>query len=368
MSGTISTPTIEISKIQLRRGNAEDLPGAPTTGNPTLPTTPLDTGELAFTTDTGQLFVGPSLQDGGPSLTRPYFPFQNIEVLTENSNAYLTNLFNYFYRDVQTGFYVSVPLNITNANEWQTLNVVCGDGIVPCLINATANFACVQINYYLYDSSSTVRTGKLSCAYNGNSGSPLLEDEFITFPNTSLNSPDSSNPNLVYGSIQFRAVTVANGNSQNVVIEYQNIGTSTPTMFFRLERGASEGGNTICSASSSAVSQNTVQTFTFQVGNTPVLLDTWDATNNIGMGQYYVFATLNSPNNGSQISLLYIGTDGTGVNYMDDALYFSPNVADNVLDYTTTISNGIISFLANTIISGAVATVTIFKFPVYSVS
>src|ERR1700749_3647445 len=56
--GIMSGTTVSITKIQLRRGNASDLPGAPTSVSPLLFATGLDEGELGYTTDTGRLFIG----------------------------------------------------------------------------------------------------------------------------------------------------------------------------------------------------------------------------------------------------------------------------------------------------------------------
>lgn len=370
MSGTIATPTIEVSKIQLRRGASDDLPGAPTIGNPTQPTTPLDVGEMAFTIDTGQVFIGPELQSGGPSLTRAYFPYQNIEVLTENSRAFLLNLYDYYYRDVQTGFYNSMPLNnTTNTGDWQTLLVSCGSGQVPCILSATSNLACVQIGYYLYDTGTTVRTGKMSVVYIGNSAQPILEDDYSTYARTDLGTTNATDPTMLYGSIQFRAVPVANGSGQNVVLEYQNLGSTNPIMYFRLERGAAQGGNTICSSDSEEQSTSTTIILTFQIGNTPVLMDSWGtSTIDGGIGSYFVFANTNAPDTGSQVSNIVVGTDGNSANYTDDAMYFSPGSSSpNILDYTVSCDAGIVSLSANTIATGAVATVTLVKFPVYLV-
>jgi hypothetical protein len=62
---------IQISRIQIRRGHADNLPDA------------LEEGEFALTTDTGELFVGapslPKIQNRAGSI----YPYRNIRVLTE---------------------------------------------------------------------------------------------------------------------------------------------------------------------------------------------------------------------------------------------------------------------------------------------
>jgi hypothetical protein len=372
LSGSISTPVIEVSKIQLRRGLSNDLPGAPTIGNPSLPTTPLDVGELAFTTDTGQVFIGPELQNnGGSTFNRSFFPYQNIEVLTENSRTFLNSLFDYYYRDVQTGFYATTPLNnTTNTNTWQTVLVNAASGEVPCIVSATSNLACAQLTYYLYDTNTTVRTGKISIVYIGGSQQPILEDDYTVYPRTDLSTQNAMNPDMLYGSLQFRAVPISNGSGQNVVLEYQNLGATTPIMFFKIDRGAAFQGNTITNSNSESSNNSGNVILTFQIGNTPVLVDTWGtSTVTGGVCQYFVIATTNSgTGTGSQVSQLVVGTDGVSGNFTDDAMYFSPgSMAPNVLNYQVSVTSGVVSVLANTIETGAVATVTLIKFPLYLV-
>jgi hypothetical protein len=60
---------IQISRIQHRRGFADDLPNA------------LAEGELGFATDTGELFIGASSTD--LVANRTAFPYKNIKILTE---------------------------------------------------------------------------------------------------------------------------------------------------------------------------------------------------------------------------------------------------------------------------------------------
>lgn len=59
----------QISKIQIRRGKKENIPES------------LDSGEMALTTDTGELFIGAPEFEG--TKYRTSYPYENIRVLTE---------------------------------------------------------------------------------------------------------------------------------------------------------------------------------------------------------------------------------------------------------------------------------------------
>lgn len=359
MSGTTSQ-TIEISKIQLRRGESGDLPGAPTPGNPSLPSTPLDTGEIAFTTDTGQLYIGPDLTSGGSNSTRAFYPYQNIEVLTENSTHFLSNLFDYFYRDNKTGFYVSSPLTPTQNGQWNTLYSGNGNNQLPCIVSNTSSLACVQINYYLYDNSSVVRTGTISCIYAGNASQPEIVDDFVTYENTASNIVD---PNVLYGNLQFRASLVPNGNINNVVLEYQNNGTTNPSMYFKLERG---GPVPEFNINASIAPQNGNEAYTCQIANSLVIVDSWNQITTSSIAQYYIISNLIAPNSGTQIDIVYVGTDGTNVNFSANNVYMSPNLTSKFVSYQTSITNGDVSLSVMTDTPATFANLTLLRFPVYS--
>lgn len=79
------TPTVYVEKIRLRRGQEAELPGRPTNFDPLTFSEPLPDGELAMTVDSGRLFVGCTPETGDVHYNRTVFPYQNVEVLTENS-------------------------------------------------------------------------------------------------------------------------------------------------------------------------------------------------------------------------------------------------------------------------------------------
>ena len=244
MSGSLP---VQYSKIQLRRGLAAELPGIPNSGS-TVPTQGLDIAELGYATDTGQLFIGltdaanPTIGQGLPQLTRATFPYDNIEVVTENSNLFLQTSFDIRAQDVQTAFVASDPFvinNVSNTNDWSNVSVSSTIFVIS-LANNPGN---AQIQYYLFDPNSTpsgnpVKTGMVKVTYNNNSTTPSMTDTGTAFQRLDESTTD---PNVAFGSIQFRGLVFGNA----VTLQYRNITNITPVMYFRVERanGIISGGS-----------------------------------------------------------------------------------------------------------------------------
>ena len=209
--------TVSITKIQLRRGPSSDLPGAG--GAPGL-----DEGELGYTTDSGRLFVGVGSNptNGMPNAQRSAFPYQNIEVLTENTP--LASIFGSAFSDNQTAFIQSVPL--TQTVSFQTMQVT------NAVTNTAQDFhidvsnigACAKLFYFMFDSTGKpMRLGVLDVVWNsGMASAPLCTD-----------TAQAMNSN--YASIQWQAALVGSG-TQYIVLQYINQSGGTPTIYFRLDR------------------------------------------------------------------------------------------------------------------------------------
>lgn len=102
---------IQISRIQHRRGESRDLPEA------------LAEGELGFTTDTGQVFIGAPyyspIQWRRPSTSNPTgtYPYSNIRLLTELDVAYTLSGQVYYHGPLKSfnlASSASTPTLITN--------------------------------------------------------------------------------------------------------------------------------------------------------------------------------------------------------------------------------------------------------------
>lgn len=208
-------PTIQISKLQMRRGPESDLP------NPSL-----DDGELGFADDNGRLFIGqttPTL--GQPNYNRNTFPYQNIEILTESSP--LDQLLAPAFADNRLGFIPAVAL---------TLNPTFTDGVNLQVLDSTLSpvdfnvdlsngGANAIISYFVYDTTvNPLRVGKLIVSWNTTMVTePLCVDEaYIPVGNID--------------DIKWKAILVGSFPNQHVVLQYVNATGVNATVFFRIDR------------------------------------------------------------------------------------------------------------------------------------
>ena len=134
--------TTTVSKIQIRRGLQSDLPGAPTIASPTVPTPGLDIGEPALATDTNRLFIGIDPSQGGITIGRTVFPYQNVEILTENSPV-VTNFFVENSKNLSTPYFTSMPLLNTDivsisTNALLHVNVISSSYVVAIPFSDTS--------------------------------------------------------------------------------------------------------------------------------------------------------------------------------------------------------------------------------------
>jgi hypothetical protein len=206
-------PTIQISKLQMRRGPAADLP------NPSL-----DSAEIGFADDSGRLFIGQSTpQMGNPNYNRDSFPFENIEILTEASP--LGKLLAPVISDNQMGFIVSVPL--VSSAGWHDFDIYDSTHTATIFHVDLPNGANATIDYFVYDSSNNpIRQGTLNVIWNTNMvGEPLCDD-------TTTVSSDTS-----YSDISWQAVEIGSYPNQHVKLQYKNIGSTLGHfVYFKIDR------------------------------------------------------------------------------------------------------------------------------------
>lgn len=183
---------IVISKIQIRRGTELELPGAPISTNPLSFSDSLDDGEIAFTSDTGRMFIGPDKTVGMPNFQRDIFPYQNIEVLTEfsptNKALFNRNIKNQNHHD----FYVPtvIPNGATNARL--TYSEYDGGMPIPTKFDGAAVSASVE--YHSFDNTGNpVQQGIVRVL--GKQSSPTVSsfDKVGSGLNFTLSSFDSDN-------------------------------------------------------------------------------------------------------------------------------------------------------------------------------
>jgi hypothetical protein len=203
-------PTIQISKIQLRRGPEVDLPIA------------LDDGEFGFTTDTGRLFIGQNTPtDGTPNFDRDAFPFQNIEVLTENTPA---SVFSPVLADNQAGFITSLPLIATSGV--QTLQIYdTYQEAQDVVLDLPVSGVNASIQYFVFDvNHMAMRHGVLHVVWNSSMIAPpfIADQAFFGVGNVS---------DLIWSTGVVSGVPLP-----HVVLRCINATGTTPTVIFRIDR------------------------------------------------------------------------------------------------------------------------------------
>lgn len=227
----------QISKIQLRRGLQADLPGSPITLIPPAFSPGLDIAELAFTTDTGRLFIGANPSVGDFTYNRTAFPYQNIEVLTENSTTRLQSIHDGFTKDMRSAYNRSsytvahngLPIN-SSGSDWTTVTIPDPSGDtsltpVNLRLDIAGNVGCyAHLTYFVIDNATTVPlvVGQMRVIWDGGVSTPTLVD-------TSSNVIPS-------GTLTFRAHAQPDGPNTIVVLQACNLTTYHPYFYYRIER------------------------------------------------------------------------------------------------------------------------------------
>jgi hypothetical protein len=190
----------QIAKIQLRRGPLSDLSGAA-----------LDVGELGFTTDTGQLFVG---------LTTSGY----AEVLSQNTP---TSISQPIFRDNNFGFYVSLPLLITGSATTLQVNDLT---MTPqnFYFDLPISGANAVIQYFVYDIMThyAIRHGSMHLIWNASMGSAVFTDT----PTVGTGSS---------GDLVWTALVSGSPPNQHVMLQYTWNGgpdDGRAFVFFRIDR------------------------------------------------------------------------------------------------------------------------------------
>lgn len=152
------SPVVYVEKVQLRRGLEVELPGKPAQLSPLRLTQGLDDGEFGMTVDSGRLFLGHSPRIGDINYQRAVFPYQNLEVLTENSPR-VRSLFNEFIRDQENTDYFLPTLLVKNTTHEVFPHDELSDGdLIPSKFIAES--ATIIVEYAAFvDRPSGVRDG-----------------------------------------------------------------------------------------------------------------------------------------------------------------------------------------------------------------
>ena len=142
---------VVISKIQIRRGIKDELPGAPISSNPLTFSDCLDVGEIAFTADNGRMFIGPDKTIGNANFQRDEYPYQNIEILTELSPANKT-LFNRNIKNQdRDSFYVPTIIRYIAGDPPQPLSYSEYEGGISVPTKFFGEKVSATVEYHAFD-------------------------------------------------------------------------------------------------------------------------------------------------------------------------------------------------------------------------
>lgn len=216
-------PVIQISKIILRKGLSEELPGAPSSLSPLTYTPGLDVAELAFSTDEGRLFIGHSPEAGNVNFDRVDFPYRNVEVLTEAATATFAEMAG---RNERAG-------GSRNFNE-ATLSPTSGSWapvVVPRIGDPTYNYrlefgggTTAIIDYAAYEDATEkpIKTGRLTVNYFVGEAEPHIMDDGVAYRRLDLIAPDNFNSALSFNLLELRFFITGPTGAEYLSFEYKN--------------------------------------------------------------------------------------------------------------------------------------------------
>lgn len=212
---------IQRSKTQIRRGLELDLPGGPTSLDPLVFSPGLAVGELSFTVDTGRVFIGHDPANGQVNFERTELPYQNIEVLTENSSAAVRRVFGRVDRlkGRSSLLMATLPVSASYAE------LMYSDDGNPVSMQIPGEHLNINLEYFLHrDNGLPLKQGRvrfISDQFN------LLADFTDDYVKSSALTNDTQ--------VEFRAVRVPRPNDETYhQIEYRNNQLVPVIMYFRI--------------------------------------------------------------------------------------------------------------------------------------
>lgn len=200
--------TTQYSVIILWNDSEANLPGAPTSLDPLTFGPALETGELVFTKDTGRMFVGHDPIMGQPNYERTSFPYQNVEVLTENSTAKVGQMFGAYLRDENSNsfYYASLPSSASMA----PITVTVGDAAPQEYTFPDVGSLAIEMEYVAFNSNGKpIKMGKVRVMHGEGIADPIVVDD-----GTNLGAPLLSFDAVVRGAV----------GSEEVLMQYSYTG------------------------------------------------------------------------------------------------------------------------------------------------
>lgn len=211
---------VQYSIIILRNDEESVLPGAPITLSPLVFEPGLEPNEIAFTKDSGRMFVGHEPEIGQPNFRRTEFPYQNIEVLTETSVGLFNSMAGAYRRSEgdPSYYYTVLP---TSSTPTPIILPLAGDPTHIFRLEDVTSLAATMDYAGFNASGKPVKMGSLRLLYGTGVGSPTCID---------------SGTDLGGSLLTFTATIEGPVGSQYLVVNYQYTGTGNLTLRFRVSR------------------------------------------------------------------------------------------------------------------------------------
>lgn len=168
------TDIIQYSVLLLRDDLESDVPGAPISETPLVFEEGLQDGEVAFTRDTGRLFAGHTPTPSQPHFHRTSFPYENVEVFTENSAKQFNEMVGAVAKDFETeaSHTATLPQNTSFADVLISIN----GASYPYRIEGTSSVA-VLLDYAAFDSSGVpIKSGEIRIMHGDGVARPKIVD------------------------------------------------------------------------------------------------------------------------------------------------------------------------------------------------
>lgn len=224
--------TTQLSKIQLRRGLEETLPGAPSTLTPLVFTPNLAQSELCFTTDTGRIFIGDNPPTTAINYRRITFPYQNIEVLTERSSVTLNKMLSSYNKSIGVDSFLMSTL--VPAGSWTDVPLYI-DGMASTLLFTPAAMN-VSIDFQAFTSTNTPHSQGIIWIMNqGGAGEPQVIVDYLDFRRIDVPTIDQYTADIVVGALQFKGNKIF-GSNPNITLQYKNALTTNIKFYFKIKQ------------------------------------------------------------------------------------------------------------------------------------
>ncbi len=229
-------PFIQISQIILRAGPSDDLPGAPTSFNPLTFPEGLAKGEMAFADDTGRIFIGHDPSQGQPQFNRATFPYQNIEVLTENSTDTLSAMIGSTVKEAGNESFYEAALP-TQTTDWSGVVVPrVGDSNYVYRLPYSDSVA-AQIDYTVFDADlKPIKVGTLSVTYFVGEAEPQVIDDAMINRRDDLLDPEVYQAGSVYSFVDFKFIVDGPTGARFLSFQYKNHTTDVLSLRFKTTR------------------------------------------------------------------------------------------------------------------------------------